>query len=121
MLSLFVQPTGAKHNLTPLPLPPQLQSEGESTEMFSVSVKPTGRTVSDGDLDVLVDLGEAVARAPTPMSRPKSRSISPVLPGFVSVVRDRPAIPPIASRQPGECDRSPYFLLCVYLVPICTP
>jgi hypothetical protein len=82
--------------------------------MPNVSVKPTGRALWDGDLDVFVDLGEAVVRAPTPTPQPKSRSTSPVPPGFFSLVRDASAIPPIGPRQPGERGRSPYFLLCVF-------
>ncbi|KAH9980923.1 hypothetical protein BGW80DRAFT_1267225 [Lactifluus volemus] len=64
--------------LKALPPPPQL--EGGDTETPSFSAELTRRAVSDGDLDVSVDLGEAVAREPTPRSRPKSRSTSPILP-----------------------------------------
>ena len=65
--------------------------------MLSLPVELTRRGVLDGDLDVFVDLGEAVAQAPMPTPQSNSRSTSPILPDFLSLVRDATSIPPIKS------------------------
>ena len=67
-------------------------------------------TVLDGDLDVSVDLGKAVALAPTP----KSRLTSPIPPDFLSLVRDLTHIPPIESRA----RQGPSFSLYEYITPM---
>ncbi|KAH9989054.1 hypothetical protein BJV74DRAFT_838583 [Russula compacta] len=88
-LHLFVKihATEASHNLTPLqPLPPL---EGEDTKTTSLSLLELNkRTVPDGDLDVSVDLGEAVPRTPAITLELKSRPASPTQLDYFSLVHD---------------------------------
>ncbi len=62
------------------------------------------QTVPDTDLDVSVDLGEAVARTPALKQRPKSRSVSPVSPDYLSMsmMQDATLAPVIRAQQSGE-------------------
>ena len=55
-------------------------------------------TVPDADLDVSVDLGEAVTRTPGLAPRPKSRSASPVLPDYLSPVHNATFAPAIGAQ-----------------------
>jgi len=102
MSSLLVQPTEASHNLMPLPPPPP-PLDGEDPKVSRPPPEHNRRTVPDADLDVSVDLGEAVARTPRLPSRPKSRSASPVLPDYLSPVHDATFAPVIGAHRPGEC------------------
>ena len=60
------------------------------------------RPVPDGDLDMSVDLGEAVARTPALTPRPKSRPSSPMQLDYLSLARDATFAPVVGARQPGE-------------------
>ncbi|KAI0247930.1 hypothetical protein BJV78DRAFT_857457 [Lactifluus subvellereus] len=71
--------------------------------MPSLPVELTRRAVLDGDLDMTVDLGKAVARAPMPTPRSKLR---PILPDFLSLVYDATSIPPIELRQPAGTEHA---------------
>ena len=113
--SLLVQPTEAPHNLVPLPLPPPLQLDGEDTKVSGPPLEHNKRTVPDADLDVSVDLGEAVARTPGLTPRPKTRSASPVLSDYPSPVHNTTFAPVIGTQRPGECKAFGSLLLCVVL------
>ncbi|KAH8989130.1 hypothetical protein EDB92DRAFT_1817283 [Lactarius akahatsu] len=65
-----LHPAKAKHKATPLPLAPPL--DGVDAEVPSALLASTGRVVPDSDLDMSVDLGEAIARPPMFSPRPKS-------------------------------------------------
>ena len=64
--------------------------------MLSLPVELTRRGVLDGDLDVFVDLGEAVAQGPTPTPRSNSRSTSPIRPDSLSLTGSRGDVHPSA-------------------------
>ncbi|KAH9168743.1 hypothetical protein EDB89DRAFT_2073624 [Lactarius sanguifluus] len=64
------QPAEAMHKAMPLPPAPPL--DGDDAEVPSALLASTGRVVPDSDLDMSVDLGEAIARPPTFTPRPKS-------------------------------------------------
>jgi len=80
-----------------LPPPPQLD---EDTKVTGPPLEYNRRTVPDADLDISIDLGEAVARTPGLTSLPKPRSASPVLPDYLSPVNNAPVI---GTQRPGEC------------------
>ncbi|KAH9038340.1 hypothetical protein EDB85DRAFT_1933357 [Lactarius pseudohatsudake] len=65
-----LHPAEAMHKATPLPPAPPL--DGGGAEVPSALLASTGRVVPDSDLDMSVDLGEAIARPPTFTPRPKS-------------------------------------------------
>jgi len=94
-----LQPTAVSHNLAPLQ--PPLEG-GEENKTSALLPELNRHTVLDGDLDISVDLGEAVAGATAVTSQLTSRSTSPVLlPYYPSPVRDEvPA--PVLGAQPGE-------------------
>jgi len=101
--TLLVQPAEASHNLVPLLPPPPPQLDDEDTKVSAPPLEHNRHTVPDADLDVSVDLGEAVARSPglTPWS--KSRSASPMLPDYLSPVHNATFAPGIGAQRPGEC------------------
>jgi hypothetical protein len=68
--------------------------------------------VPDADLDVSGDLGEAVGRTAGLTSRLKSRSGSPVLPDYLSLVHNPTFVPVIGPQQPGERKALVSLLLC---------
>ncbi|KAH9065215.1 hypothetical protein EDB87DRAFT_1594469 [Lactarius vividus] len=65
-----LHPAEATHKATPLPPAPLL--DGDDAEVPSALLASTGRVVPDSDLDMSVDLGEAIARSPTFTPRPRS-------------------------------------------------
>ena len=70
----------------------------------------------DGDLDVSVDLGEAVARTPALIPRPKSRPSSPVQLDYLSLARDATFASVVGTRQPGEWQKRHFPHLCSTLL-----
>jgi hypothetical protein len=108
--SLLVQPTAASHALVPLPPPPP-PLDGEDTKVSGPPLEHNRRTVPDADMDVYVDLGEAITRTPGLTPRPKSRSASPVLPDYLSPVHNATFAPVTGTQRPGECKA--HTLLCV--------
>lgn len=106
------QHTEAAHNVVSLPPPPQ-QLDGEDTKVSAPTLGHNRRTVPDTDLDVSVDLGEAVARTPRVTSRPKSTSASPVLPDYLSLEHNATFAPVIGAQRPGECRALGLLLPCV--------
>lgn len=107
--SLLAQPTEASHNV--VPLPPQL--DGEDTKVSAPPLEHIRRTVPDTDLDVSVDLGEAVARTPRLTSQPKSTSPSPVLPDYLSLEHNATFAPVIGEQRPGEYRALGSLLSCI--------
>jgi hypothetical protein len=104
-LYFFVQPTEASRNLAP-PLPPPPLLEGEDPKVSGAPLERNRRTVQDSDLDVFVDLGEAITRTPALTPRPKFRSVSPVLPDGLSPAHDATLALVVGARQPGECNKN---------------
>jgi hypothetical protein len=100
---LLIQPTEGSPNSAPLP-PPLPLLEGEDTKVPRAMLGYNRQTVPDTDLDVSVDLGEAVARTPTLKQRSKSRSVSPMLPDYLSMsmMHDVTLAPVIRTQQSGE-------------------
>ena len=86
-------------------------------------------TVSDADLNVSVDLGEAVTRTPALTPRPKFRSASPVLPDYLSPLHNATFAPAIGEQRPGgpkalgslQCVAECQSNLCAYVQPPLPP
>ena len=109
----LVQPTVASHNFARSLPPPPPRLEGEDTDVSrAAALERNRRAVPDSDLDASVDLGEAIARTPTLMPRPKSRFPSPMLPDYLLPMHDATPAPVIGARQPGEAASS-YSTLCL--------
>ncbi|KAI9459469.1 hypothetical protein BJY52DRAFT_1148960 [Lactarius psammicola] len=103
-----LHPAEATHTTIPLPPPPPL--DGEGTEALSASLALTGRVISDGDLDMSTDLGEAVARPPTLKPQPKSKSTSPMMLDLLLPThgaRSTVPVPVTGPRQPAATDDVP--------------
>ena len=94
------------------PRPPPL--EGDDTKAPSLRQELSKRPMVDNDLDISVDLGEAVARTPQPRSRPSS----PMLLDYPSPIPNA-KFAPVVRPQPGECKKlgsCPIYL--IVLVPL---
>jgi len=65
------------------------------------------RPVPDGDLDISVDLGEAVSRTPALPPRPNSRPSLPIQLDYLSLARDATFAPVVGARQPAAAEVAP--------------
>lgn len=93
--------------------PPRL--EDENSKSLGLSLELSKRPVPDGDLDVSVDLGEAVARTSALTPRPKSRPSSPMQQlEYLSLARDATFAPAVGARQPGEWKKWHFLHLCFH-------
>ena len=111
------QPADAPRHLAPIrPPPPPL--EEDDMKPLRLPLELSKRPVPDGDLDVSVDLGEAVARTPALAPRPKSRPSSPVQLDYLTLARDATFAPVVGARQPGEWKKPafPTFIFHVLIV-----
>jgi hypothetical protein len=105
------QPMEASRHLAPMrPPPPPL--EGDDTNTFNLPPELSKHPVPDDDLDISVDLGEAVARTPALTPQPKSRPSSPMLLDYLSPIPDAKFAPVVRPRQLCECKK---FWLLPYL------
>lgn len=92
--------------------PPPL--EGDDTKAYSLRQELSKRPMVDNDLDISVDLGEAVARTPQPKSRPSESS--PMLLDYPSPIPNAKSAP-VVRPQPGECKKLGSFPhLCSTLI-----
>lgn len=108
------QPAEAPRHLAPIRPPPPSLGE-EDTKALGLPLGLSKRPVPDGDLDVSVDLGEAVARTPALTPRATSRPSSPMPLDYLSLARGAPVV---GARQPGEWKTRHFsqFMLHVLIV-----
>jgi hypothetical protein len=109
------QPAEAPRHLAPIRPPPTSLGEEEDTKALGLPLELSKRPVPDGDLDVSVDLGEAVARTPALTPRAISRPSSSMPLDYLSLARGAPVV---GARQPGEWKTRhfPQFMLHVLIV-----
>jgi hypothetical protein len=93
------------------PPPPPL--ERDDTNTFNLPPELSKHPVPDSDLDISVDLGEAVARTPALTPQPKSRPSSPILLDYLSPIPDAKFAPVVRPRQLCECKKLGSFLIYV--------
>jgi hypothetical protein len=80
--------------------PPPPPIEGDDTKASSLRQELSERPMVDNDLDISVDLGEAVARTPQPKSRPSS----PMLLDHPSPIPNAKSAPMVRP-QSGKCKK----------------
>jgi hypothetical protein len=91
------QPAEVTHNAILMPPPPPPLLDGQDAELPSVALASTERMVPDSDLDMSTDLGEAVARPPTPLApRPTTSpmALDPLLPIHGASLARAPVVGP---------------------------
>jgi hypothetical protein len=92
------QPAEAPRHLAPIRPPPPSLGE-EDTKALGLPLELSKRPVPDGDLDVSVDLGEAVARTPALTPLAISGPSSPMPLDYLSLACSASVV---GARQPGE-------------------